>query len=42
MFTVFFDTDEMPQEFETYAKAKEYAEERISWGYANSYTIECA
>lgn len=42
MYTVFFDTQEMPQDFETYKEAKEYAEERIAWGYANSYVIECA
>ena len=42
MFTVFFDTDEMPQDFNSYSEAKAYAEERVKWGFANKYTIECA
>lgn len=40
IYTVFFDTDEMPQDFNTYAEAKEYAEEKVKDGFANSYTIE--
>lgn len=32
MFTVFFDTDEMPQDFNSYSEAKAYAEERVKWG----------
>lgn len=39
-FTVFFDSDEMPQDFESYKEAREYAEERVSWGYASNYTID--
>lgn len=42
MFTVFFDTDEMPQDFNSYSEAKAYAEERVKWGFANKHTIECA
>ena len=42
VYTVFFDTDEMPQDFETYEEAKDYAEERVKEGYATAYTIECA
>ena len=40
--TVFFDenSDEMPQDFPTYAEAKEYAEEKIKEGRATSYDIE--
>ena len=40
VFTVFFDTEEEPQDFETYSAAKAYAEERVSEGYATSYDIE--
>jgi hypothetical protein len=40
IFTVFFDTDEAPQDFSTYKAAKEYAEERVKEGYANTYDIE--
>lgn len=40
MYTVFFDTDEMPQDFDTYKEAEEYAKERIEQGFANTYTIE--
>ena len=40
IYTVFFDTDEMPQDFETIKEAKEYAEERLKYGYAAAYTIE--
>lgn len=44
IYTVFFDpeSDEMPQDFETYAEAKAYAEDRINNGLADSYTIEAA
>lgn len=42
MYTVFFDTNEMPQDFDTYTEAEEYAKERVAWGYANNYTIESA
>ena len=42
IYTVFFDTDEMPQDFESYKEAKEYADERVKEGYANQYKIECA
>lgn len=40
--TVFFDkeSDETPQDFPTYAEAKEYAEEKIKEGRATSYDIE--
>lgn len=41
-YTVFFDNDEMPQDFETYREAKEYGDERVKNGYANEYKIECA
>lgn len=40
IFTVFFDTDEAPQDFNTYAEAKAYAEERVKSGLANTYIIE--
>lgn len=42
IYTVFFDTDEMPQDFESYSMAIAYAEERIKYGFANTYTIERA
>lgn len=38
--TVFFDTDEMPQDFDTYSEAKKYADDRVANGFANSYIIE--
>ncbi len=40
--TVFFDeeSEEMPQDFSTYHEAKEYAEEKIRQGRAESYIIE--
>lgn len=40
IYTVFFDTDEAPQDFNSYREAKAYGEERVAGGYANSYTIE--
>ena len=42
MYTIFFDTDEMPQDFDTYAEAKEYGDERVMMGLAPSYVIERA
>ena len=41
IYTVFFDeeSDEMPQDFSTEEEAEEYAKERLSWVFANSYTI---
>lgn len=43
IWTVFFDneSDEMPQDFPTKKEAEEYAEERIAWGVADSFTISC-
>lgn len=40
--TVFFDDDsgEMPQDFDSYYDAEEYAKDRVERGYASSYTIE--
>lgn len=42
IYTVFFDTDIMPQDFNSYTEAKIYAEEVISNGLASSYTIEAS
>lgn len=40
IYTVFFDTQEMPQDFETHLEAEKYAEEKVKSGFANSYVIE--
>lgn len=42
MWTVFFDTDEMPQDFERYEDAIRYATDICNWGYASNYVIERA
>lgn len=44
MWTVFFnkESNEPTQDFDSYLEAKDYAIERIEWGFADSYTIQRA
>lgn len=40
IYTVFLDSNELPQDFASYEEAEEYGKERVAWGYAKDYTIE--